>query len=103
MCRNSVERGVYTTAVMLHELDWVFHSTSNDICQENAKAELTDDATIGTLQHCQDSGWIAGPLFLKWLAYFVHYSNVTIDKKVILIPNDCASHKNLKALKYAKE
>lgn len=79
---TSAERGVHTTAVCCMNAIGSFIPPAMIFARKNAKAELTDDAPTGTLQLCQDSGWMTGPLFLKWLTHFVHYSNTTVEKKL---------------------
>ncbi|KAB0802070.1 hypothetical protein PPYR_04256 [Photinus pyralis] len=70
--------------------------------RKNAKSELTDDAPTGTLQLCQESGWMTGPLFHKWLLHFIKYTDASIEKKVLLILDGHSSHKYLDALETAK-
>ena len=99
---TSAERGIHTTVVCCMNPIGHFIPPALIFARKNAKSELTDDAPTGTLQMCQDSGWMTGPLFEKWLAHFINYTDSTTEKKVLLILDGHSSHKYLNALESAK-
>ena len=67
------------------------------------KNELFDGAPTGTLGLINDSGWMTGEQFLKWLKHFKEHANPTIERKELLLVDGHSSHKHIDVLTYAKE
>ncbi|KAF2893528.1 hypothetical protein ILUMI_12639 [Ignelater luminosus] len=89
--------GAHTTVVCCMNL------TGFRIARKKFKQELFDGVPSGTLELIQESGWMAGELFLKWLKHLVKYFHATIQNPVLLILDGHASDKYLEALEYAKQ
>lgn len=100
---TSAERGTHTTVVCCMSALGVFIPPALIFSRKNFKAELFDDAPPGTLGLVQESGWMVGELFLKWLKHFVKYSHASPQNKILLILDGHGSHKFLAALEYAKQ
>ena len=49
------------------------------------------------------SGWMIGPLFLKFMHHFVRFCNPRDDEKVLLILDNHESHVSLDAVNFARE
>lgn len=49
-----------------------------------------------------DKGYMDSPTFIKWLDHFVEFSKPTVEKPVLLILDNHASHTNLEAVTHAK-
>lgn len=99
---TSAERGVHTTVVCCMNPVGFYIPPALIFARKRFKQELIDGAPTGTLGLCQDSGWMTGPLFLKWLEHFVKYTNASLTNQVLLITDGHSSHKYYEALKYAK-
>lgn len=99
---TSAERGIHTTVVCCMNPLGHFIPPALIFARKNAKPELTDAAPTGTLQLCQESGWMTGVLFLKWLTHFIKYTDASNEKKVLLLLDGHSSHKYLEALETAK-
>ncbi|CAK8684407.1 unnamed protein product [Clavelina lepadiformis] len=64
---------------------------------------LLQDAPSGSRGFASPSGWIDSEIFLDWLKHFKKYANPSIDKKVLLILDNHASHLNLPAIEFARQ
>ncbi|XP_072400257.1 uncharacterized protein [Diabrotica undecimpunctata] len=66
--------------------------------------ELLDGAPLGSIGGCSDSGWVTGPLFLKWFKHFSSIVNPSKENPVVLILDGHYSHtRNLKFIDIARE
>ena len=92
---TSAERGVHVTAVCCMGLSG-FVPPMLIYPRKNWKKELTDGAPLGTIGVAQETGWMAGEIFVQWL-------KPTSQNKAILLSDGHASHKNVEAVSYAKE
>lgn len=102
-CITSAERGTHTTVVCCMSAAGSFIPPALIFARKKHKAELVDDAPVRTLLLCQESGWMTGELFLRWLKHFAKYSHASSENRVLLILDGHSSHKYYPALKYAKD
>lgn len=99
---TSAERGIHTTVVCCMNPIGIFIPPALIFARKNWKSELIDDAPAGTLGLCQESGWMTGELFSKWLEHFIKFSKSSKENKTLLLLDGHSSHKNLDALLLAK-
>ena len=99
---TSAERGQHVTVVACVGSTGNFIPPALIFPRKNHKAELFDGAPPGTLQLCNDSGYMVGELFLRWMQHFISYVKPSIQKKIILLLDGHASHKNFEAVQLAK-
>ncbi|XP_043215954.1 uncharacterized protein LOC122378678 [Amphibalanus amphitrite] len=71
--------------------------------RKRMKAELFDDAPVGTLPMISDTGFINGELFAEWLQHFQRHVKSTKDDPTLLILDNHVSHCTLKAIEFARE
>jgi len=71
--------------------------------QKRWKPELGDSGQAGTLNLCQQIGWMTGEWFLAWLKHFVTYVVPNTDSKVFLLREGHSSHKSYEVIKCALE
>lgn len=100
---TSAERGVHCTVVCCMCSAGNFIPPSVIFPRRRWKPELGDEGPPGTLNLCQENGWMTGELFLEWLKHFVTYAAPTSDNKVLLLLDGHSSHKFYEALKYARD
>ncbi|XP_072389888.1 uncharacterized protein [Diabrotica undecimpunctata] len=66
--------------------------------------ELLDGAPPGSVGGCSDSGWVTGPLFLKWFKHFSSIVNPSKENPVLLILDGHYSHtRNLELIDIARK
>ena len=100
---TSAERGVHCTIVCCMSSAGTFIPPSVIFPRKRWKPELGDSGPPGTLNLCQENGWMTGELFQEWLKHFVTYAAPSPDNKVLLLLDGHSSHKNYEAVKYARE
>lgn len=100
---TSAERGVHCTDVCCMSSAGTFIPPCIIFPGKRWKAELGDSGPAGTLNLCQESGWMTGELFHRWLRHFVEYAAPGPENKVLLLLDGHASHKYYEAVRYARE
>lgn len=100
---TSAERGVHCTVVCCMSSAGNFIPPAVIFPRKRWKQELGDNGPAGTLNLCQERGWMTGELFYKWLQHFVSYAAPSTEQKVLLLLDGHASHKNYEAVKYARD
>ena len=100
---TSAERGVHCTVVCCMNSVGMFIPPTVVFPRKRWKPELGENRPPGTLNLCQESGWMTGELFRRWLEHFVEYTNATQENKVLLLLDGHASHKSYEALQFARE
>ena len=64
---------------------------------------LLNGAPFGSIRYCSFSGWIDTALFLQWLIHFQSQVKATPESKVLLIPDNNASHVSLPAVIFVEK
>lgn len=71
------------------------------------RKKIIDRLKIGAPEnamfHAQDSGWMNGEIFLKWMQEFVKFSRPSEQKPVLLIVDGHCSHKDLQVINFARK
>ena len=62
--------------------------------------KLKVGAVPGTVFHCSDSGWVNGPLFLKWFEFFL--KNIPPIRPILLLLDGHASHISIDVIELAR-
>lgn len=100
---TSAERGIHTTVVACVSSGGTYVPPAIIFPRKKYNALLYDAAPIGTLRLYNESGYMTGELFFKWMQHFVSFVRPTPEKKALLILDGHVSHKNLEALQFAKD
>lgn len=100
---TSAERGQHLTVVCCLNAIGTYVPPVLLFPRKNMKNELMDHAPVGALGLAQESGWMTGESFLKYLKHFVKYVKPCVTNKVLLLLDGHSSHKNFEALTYAKD
>ena len=100
---TSAERGIHCTVVCCMSSAGTFIPPCVIFPRKRWKPELGDSGPAGTLNLCQENGWMTGELFLAWLKHFVTYVVPNPDNKVLLLMDGHSSHKSYEVVKYARE
>ena len=69
----------------------------------NWQPRMLNGAPPGSDGTASVSGWMTGPLFLKFMHHFVRFCNPRDDEKVLLILDNHESHVSLDAVNFARE
>lgn len=64
---------------------------------------LYDEGPIGTLRLFNESGYMTGELFVKWMKHFIKHVRPSPENKALLVLDGHISHKNLNALELANQ
>jgi hypothetical protein len=62
------------------------------------KNELLDGASPGSWIECNENGWIAKEIFVKWLKNFIIWSRATKESPVLLLDGHASSRKRLELI-----
>jgi hypothetical protein len=62
------------------------------------KNELLDGASPGSWIECNENGWIAKEIFVKWLKNFITWSRATKESPVLLLDGHASSRKRLELI-----
>lgn len=100
---TSAERGVHTTGVVCMSSSGNFIPPALIFPRKKFNPDLYDAAPPGTLPLYNESAYMTGDLFFKWIKHFVKFVRPTNDNKALLILDGHASHKNLESLEFAKK
>lgn len=100
---SSAERGLHYTAVCCMNAIGTFVPPAFIFPRKRYKAELMEDAPISSVAFCQETGWMNGEIFLKWLKHFTEHVKPSPENKVLLILDGHGSHKTLEVLEYTKQ
>ena len=100
---TSAERGVHCTVVCCMSAAGTFIPPCIIFPRKRWKRELGDNGPPGTLNLCQENGWMTGQNFHEWLKHFVTYAAPTSDNKVLLLIDGHSSHKYYEAVRFARE
>lgn len=100
---TSAERGVHCTVVCCMNAAGCFVPPAIIYPRKRWKAELGDGAPTGTLNICQESGWMTSDLFKQWLEHFVAHVSPTTENKVLLLLDGHSSHKAFDVITYARQ
>jgi DDE superfamily endonuclease/helix-turn-helix, Psq domain len=100
---TSAERGVHCTVVCCMCAAGTFIPPCIIFPRKRWKPELADNGPPGTLNLCQENGWMTSDLFLQWLQHFAAYTAPSPGNKVLLLLDGHSSHKSYEAVKYARE
>ena len=98
---TSAERGTHCTIVCCMNAVGMFIPPSVIFPRKRWKPELGDHGPPGTQNLCQETSWMTGELFKKWLEHFVEYVAPAPNNKVLLLLDGHTSHKSYEA--YARE
>lgn len=100
---TSAERGMHVTVVCCMNPTGQYVPPALIFPRKNWKSELIDGAPVGSIGIAQETGWMTGEVFLRWLNHFASFVKPTIENKVLLIVDGHSSHKQLDVVVYAKE
>lgn len=100
---TSAERGLHVTVVCCMNPTGQYVPPALIFPRKNWKNELIDGAPVGSIGIAQETGWMTGEVFLKWLNHFVSFVKPTVEDKVLLIVDGHSSHKQLGVVDYAKQ
>lgn len=100
---TSAERGIHTTGVACMSSAGTFIPPALIFPRKKFNQDLYDGAPPGTLPLYNESAYMTGDLFLKWIKHFVKFVRPTNENKALLILDGHASHKNLDSLEFAKK
>ncbi|XP_050518182.1 uncharacterized protein LOC126892621 [Diabrotica virgifera virgifera] len=99
---TSGERGVYSTVVACMSSGGTYIPPAIIFPRKKFNPTLYDGAPLGTLCLYNESGYMTGELFLKWMEHFIKHVRPNTKNKALLILDGHVSHKNLEALELAK-
>lgn len=101
---SSAERGATTTVITCMSAAGQYIPPLLIFPQKRWQEELLDGAPPGSIGGCSDSGWVTGPLFLKWFEHFISTVRPSKEKPVLLILDGHYSHtRNLELIDRARE
>ena len=100
---TSAERSVHSTVVCCMCSAGNFIPPCIIFPRKRWKQKLGDNGPPGTLNLCQENGWMTGELFFQWLQHFVKYAAPSPDNNVLLLVDGHPSHKFYEAVKYARQ
>ena len=89
---SSAERGINTTVVCCNKAAGQYVPPLVIFKRKRMPAELSNGAPIGSVVTCNDSGWMDGDTFTKWLQHSVDFVKPTADKKVLLVLDGHSTH-----------
>ncbi|XP_072375635.1 uncharacterized protein [Diabrotica undecimpunctata] len=99
---TSGERGVHSTVVACMSSGGTYIPPAIIFPRKKFNPTLYDGAPLGTLCLYNESGYMTGELFLKWMEHFIKHVRPNTKHKALLILDGHVSHKNLEALELAK-
>jgi hypothetical protein len=100
---TSAERGQNITAVCVMNAAGVFNVPPAFIFpRKNMTATLLKGAPPGNVGYAVQSGWMDSQTFITWLQHFQQHVNATVEKKVLLLLDNHASHRTLEVVDYAR-
>lgn len=71
------------------------------------RKKIIDRLKIGAPEnamfHAQDSGWMNGDIFFKWIQEFVKFTRPSEEEPVLLIVDGHCSHKDLQVINFARK
>lgn len=97
------ERGIHITVVCCTNPIGNYIPPTFIFPRKNWKEGLMEGAPTGSIGFPQESGWMTGELFVKWMCHFQKFSHASKESPVLLVLDGHVSHKNYKVLQYAKE
>ncbi|KAI4465189.1 hypothetical protein MML48_3g00002243 [Holotrichia oblita] len=100
---TSAERSIHTTGVVCMSSSGSFIPPVLIFPRKKLNQALYDGAPIGTLPLYNESAYMTGDLFFKWIKHFVKFARPTAENKALLILDGHATHKTLEALEFAKK
>lgn len=100
---TSAERGVHTTVAICMSSGGTYIPPTIIFPRKKYNPVLYDAAPVGTLRLYNESGYMTGELFYKWMQHFINFVRPTPERKALLILDGHISHKSLEALQLAKE
>lgn len=100
---TSGERGVHSTVVACMSSGGTYIPPAIIFPRKKFNATLYDGAPVGTLRLYNESGYMTGELFVKWMEHFIKHVRPNPENKAMLILDGHVSHKNLEALELAKK
>lgn len=59
---------------------------------------LQKDGPPCALYDCTHNGWSNETMFVTWLKHFIHYSNASLERKILLVLDNHTSHVTLESL-----
>lgn len=100
---TSGERGVHSTVVVCMSSGGTYIPPAIIFPRKKFNPTLYDGAPVGTLCLYNESGYMTGELFVKWMEHFIKHVRPTAENKALLLLDGHVSHKNLGALELAKK
>lgn len=100
---TSGERGVHSSVVVCMSSAGSYIPPAIIFPRKKYNPTLYDGAPAGTLPLYNESGYMTGELFIKWMQHFIAHVRPTPGKKALLILDGHVSHKNVEALDLAKQ
>jgi len=101
---SSAERGATITVVTCMSAAGQYVPPLMIFPQKRWEPELLDGAPPGSIGGISDSGWITGPLFLRWLEHFISIVRPSKQNPVVLILDGHFSHtRNIEVIDRARE
>lgn len=97
------ERGIHITVVCCINPIGNYIPPTFIFPRKNWKEGLLEESPTGSIGFPQESGWMTGELFVKWMCHFQKFSHATNESPVLLVLDGHVSHKNWQVLQYAKE
>ena len=64
---------------------------------------LVNDAPVGSIGDCPESGWVNEDLFGKWLIHFKNFTKCSPGNPVLLVADNYSSHISLKIFYFLRE
>ncbi|XP_072398022.1 uncharacterized protein [Diabrotica undecimpunctata] len=89
-----IERGIHVTVVCCIKPIGNHIPPTFIFAKKKWKPDLLEGAPTASLGFSQESGWITGEIFLKWLKHFQKFSYATKESLILLGLDGHISHKN---------
>jgi hypothetical protein len=65
--------------------------------------QLQKDGPPCAIYDCTHNGWSNETMFVKWLKHFIHHSNASAERKVLLLLDNHTSHVTLESLELCRQ
>ena len=99
---TSAERGQNITVVCVMSAIATYMPPAFLFPRKNMRNPLMHGSAPGSKGFAVESGWMASPIFVKWLHHFQEHVHANINDKVILVLDNHASHRAIKVIDYAR-
>ena len=100
---TSGERETHTTMVCFMSATGSFAPPMFIFKRLKMAEHLMNDAPVGSIGDCSESGWVNEDLFGKWLIHFKNFTKYSPENPVLLNADNYSSHISLKIFYFLLE